>query len=573
MFIKIENLSKRLGEKTIFSDVNLMLTDSHKIGIIGKNGSGKSTFLRCIAGETETGKGKITIDPNGAQVTYFSQVLDLDQLKLDIADISNDKNIVDPTAFIYVVANNKELFSIWKRLNYPSGEEDYGELVDLYSEMGGYELEGKIAQELKKLGLNPEMKISEMSGGQKTRLQMAKLFVYQTSIMLLDEPTNHLDIEGIEVFYDFVKNFKGIMIIASHDRNLLTECVSKIILFENGKVREYGGNYEFYQTERNIERASSEERLRQNEKKISQLNESAKGLNERIEKHYEHKRKFNLAVERAARMDKKNKAHKTKIIQSKLKLYKDNDKMQAKNLINRQQKKLGTTRSHILDRSFKVSEQTHRGKIGWNLKLDFDTKPMEGDFALRLTDVSSGYEGKEIIKNLSFDLGSKAKLAITGPNGAGKTTLLKTIVGEIQPTSGSITLADQAKLGYLDQENLSLDYEKTVLQEFMQDSREMNDSEARAFLHFFLFEGEMPLRKVRTLSEGEKVKLKLAKLLYSKANLLILDEPTNHLDLPSQEVVEKALKDFEGAIIIVSHDKVLLRNLDVKKKLELGIVN
>lgn len=568
MFIKIENLSKKLGDRTIFSDVNLMLTDAHKIGIIGKNGSGKSTFLRCVAGETEHGRGTIDIDPHGSNVTYFSQVLDLDQLKLDIADIS-DKNIIDPTGFAYVLANNKKLFDIWKRMNFPSGEEDFGELIDRYTEDGGYELESKIAIEMKKIGLDPEMKISQMSGGQKTRLQLAKLFTYQTPIMLLDEPTNHLDIDGIELFYNFVKNFKGIIIIASHDRNLLTECVDKIILFEDGKVSEYTGNYEFYQKERNIERSQSEERHRQNEKKITQLNESAKGLDSRVERHYEHKRRFNLVVERAARMDKKNKARKTKIIKTKLKLYRDNDKMQAKNLINRQQKKLGESRAHILDRAAKVSEQTSKGKIGWNLKLDFDTKALEGDFSLRLESVSAGYPGKTLVKDFSLDLGSKGKIALTGPNGSGKTTLLRTIVGELHPISGEILFAKQAKIGYLDQENLSLDYDKTVLAEFMQDAREMNDSEARAFLHFFLFEGEMPLRKVRTLSEGEKVKLKLAKLLYSKANILLLDEPTNHLDLPSQEVVEKALKDFEGAMIIVSHDKVLLRNLGVKKQIKL----
>jgi ATP-binding cassette subfamily F protein 3 len=569
MYIKIENLGKKLGEKYLFSGVNLMLTDSHRIGIVGKNGTGKSTFLKMLLGEIMPDKGTIKIDPANAKVTYFSQILDIDKLALEIASIGS-KNISEPNAFLFLLSRQKELFDIWLKMNFPDGTEDFSDLIDIYTENGGYELENTIFMELKKLGLDPEKKISEMSGGQKTRLQLAQLFVYKSEILLLDEPTNHLDIDGIELFYDFIKNFKGLVIITTHDRNLLTECINKIILFENCKVSEYSGNYEFYQNQRQIERIQSEERYRQNEKKISKLNEAASVLASRISRHYENKKKFNRAVERAARLDKKNKARKTKIIKTKLKLYRDNDKMQAKNLISRQQKKLGASRSVILDRAKKTSQQVQKGKIGWNMKLDFDTDVMDGDFALRIDKISSGYDDKLILKDFSMDLGSKGKIAITGPNGSGKSTLLKTIIGEITPIKGTIDISDQAKIGYLDQENLSLDHDSTVLSEFLKDAREMNDSEARAFLHFFLFEGDMPLRKVRTLSEGEKVKLKLAKLLYSKSNLLLLDEPTNHLDLPSQEVVEKALKDFDGAMIIISHDRVLLRNLGIKKEIKLN---
>jgi len=568
MFIKVENLSKNLAGKNIFSSVSLMLTPSHKYGIIGKNGSGKSTFLKSILGEISPDRGVVQIDPSNSKITYFSQIIELEKLDLEISEIA-DKNIVEPTGFIYLLSQSKELFNLWKKINFPDDTSDFSDLIDQYTELGGFDLESRIITESKKLKFNPDDKISKYSGGQKTRLQLAKLFIYKSEILLLDEPTNHLDISGIELFYEFVKNFKGILLIASHDRNLLTECTDKILLFENGSVKEYSGNYEFYQKEKLLERVRAEERFRQNEKKVTKFNIAARKLSERISKHDENKRKLGIAVERAARLSKKNKAQKTRIIQNKLKLYRDNDKMQAHFLIQRQQRKLASSRSVILDRAGKASHSLYKSKIGWSLKLDFKTKPIEGNYSLKLSDLSIGYSGNNLAGNLNLEVGPTQKVAITGANGSGKSTLLKTLTGQISPLDGGYEISPQAKIGYLDQENLSLDPESLVISEFLKDARDMDEAEARNFLHFFLFEGEMPLRKVKTLSEGEKVKLKLAKLLYSKANLLLLDEPTNHLDLPSQEVVEKALRDFTGSIVLVSHDKVLIKNLNIQKVLAL----
>lgn len=568
MFIKVENISKKLGVRPIFSSVSLMITPSHKYGLIGKNGSGKTTFLKTILGEINPDKGIVHIDPPNSKVTYFSQVLELDNLNKEVADISN-KNVLEPTGFIYLLSHNKNLFNLWQKINFPNDTYDIGELIDQYSELGGYELENKIITESKKLGLNPDDKISNYSGGQKTRLQLAKLFVYKSEILLLDEPTNHLDISGIEIFYDFVRNFKGILIIATHDRNLLTECINKIVLFENGIAKEYSGNYEFYQKEKLQERIKAEERLRLNEKKIAKLNLAAKKLSDRISKHEEKRRKLNIVVQRASKLAKKNKAQKTKIILNKLKLYRDNDKMQANFLIQRQQRKLASNRSIILSRAENVSKLQNKMKIGWSLKLDFKTNQIDGNYSLKINDLTIGYPGNKLVENINLQLGPKEKVAVIGPNGIGKSTLLKTLAGLISPLGGYFEISPQAKVGYLDQENFLLDHESSVISEFLKDARDMNEADARNFLHFFLFDGDMPLRKVKTLSEGEKVKLKLAKLLYSKANILLLDEPTNHLDIPSQEVVEKALRDFDGAIILVSHDKVLIKNLNIKKVLAL----
>lgn len=568
MFIKIQNLMKKLGDRTVFSDVDLMLTDSHKYGIIGKNGSGKTTFLKVILKELIPEKGSVQIDPANAGVAYFSQVLENESLEIELKEINSQKQF-EATGFLYLIRSNPQIYSLWKQINTPSEESDYSAIIDEYTEIGGYEFESKIFEITKRLGIDASQKISELSGGQKTRLQLSKILIADANILLLDEPTNHLDQEGLEFFYDFVAKFKGIILIASHDRNLLNNAIDRIILFEDGKVKEYSGNYDFYQKEKNQERIEREERLRLNEKKVAKLNESAKKLSERINKHEEHSRKFNEAVARAARLDKKNKARKTKIIQDKLRLYRDNDKMGRDFLVQRQQVKLSSNRQNLLNRA-KKAKDTKDYKIGWSLKLDFETKEIQSDFALKIKDLNAGYDSKELIKNFDLNLASDEKVVVTGPNGVGKSTLLKTIAGEINPLSGEILKADKLKIGYLDQENLSLNYDSVILDEFMKDARSMNDSQARAFLHFFLFEGDMPLRKVRTLSEGEKLKLKLAKLLYSKANLLLLDEPTNHLDIPSQEVVEKALKDYTGSMILVTHDRTLIKNLNIKKEIKLN---
>lgn len=568
MFIKVENLEKKLGGNMIFSGVNLMLSNSYKYGVIGKNGSGKSTFLKILTGIETQDKGKITIDPPNAKINYFSQFIEEKTIKEDIEGSTN-VNLREVTAFSYLISQNRDLFKIWEKMIFPDEGSDISALIDEYTEIGGYEVEGRIFNLCKKYGINPEKKVHNLSGGQKTRLQIIKLQLYESDILLLDEPTNHLDQEGIQDFYDYVAKFKGIILIASHDRNLLSECVDRIILFEDNTSKEYSGNYEKYYEQKIQERISAEERLRQNEKKIEKLNLAASKLSKRIAKHVEKKRKFNIAVARAARLDKKNKARKTRIIQAKLKLYKDNDKMQSKNLISRQAKKLHQIREVILDRAQRKSQGNVSRKIGWSLKLDFDIKPVEGDFALKIEDLSCGYDSNVIVDRFNLSVEPGERVAIVGPNGAGKSTLLKTVAGIIPPIQGKVDFPAPTKIGYLDQENLSLNIDKSIIEEFLSDATETSDAEARSFLHFFLFEGDMPLRKVKTLSEGEKVKLKLAKLLYSKSNLLLLDEPTNHLDLPSQEVIEKALKDFPGTIILITHDKTLIRNLGVQKKFDI----
>jgi ATP-binding cassette subfamily F protein 3 len=559
MFIKIENLAKKYNEEYVFSNVNLMLTDAHKIGIIGKNGSGKTTFLEILARRLTPEKGKIEIDPNGAKVIYHSQVLENDITGGDDGTLMN--------CFSYLLSQNPTLFELHKQIANPTDLANFPELISEYTEKGGYALESRIVEICKRLKLDPDQSINSLSGGQKTRLQLGKVMLDKADILLLDEPTNHLDIDGIEFFYEFIEKFHGIVIIATHDRNLLTRSITKIIEFEDHVVREYTGNYEFYKKQKLEKRLAAENKMRANERKVEKLNMSAKGLEDRITRHEKRATEATEINLRISRMEKKNKSSKTKIIQKKLSIYKDNDKLIRNFKLDRQATKLSANRSNILSKAGRI--KTVRKKVGWGMKMDFDVETAQSNYLLRISKLSKNYGEKEVLKDFSFELKTGEKVAITGPNGTGKTTILKCIADEITDYKGGVMIADQVKIGYLDQENASLDFENTVLHEFELVANGMPEGEARAFLHFFLFEGNMAQRKVGNLSEGEKLKLKLAKLLYSKANLLLLDEPTNHLDIASQEVIEKALHDFEGSIVLVTHDEALMKGIGVNRIINL----
>ncbi len=529
-----------------------MLTDKHHIGVVGKNGTGKTTLLKIILGEEKPERGTVVVDPKSAKIAYHSQVLDtvLDE---------------EQSVFGYLMSRRPQLYDVWKQLQ-DTDRENIVDVISEYTDLGGYLYEDRIVDTARKLKLDLEQKIGSLSGGQKTRLRLGTLLVTDHDILLLDEPTNHLDIEGIEWFYNYLEEYRGLVVIVSHDRNLLTRAVGKIIEIEDMTIKEYSGNYEYYKSRKLEERIAAEQRMRENERKVDQLNQAASKLDERVKRHEERAQRVQSHNLRVARLEKKNKSARTKLVMKKLSLYRDNDKLSANFKIGRQQEKLSTTRRQLLERASDINKP--KAKIGWNMKIDFHVPVIEGDFAIRVKNVSKNYGERNVLENISFYANGKDKVHIKGPNGSGKTTLLRSILGEIEH-EGLVELSSQAKVGYLTQENTSLNPENTALGEFMQVAKNIPEGEARAFLHFFLFEGDMPLRKIKSLSEGEKLKLKLAKLLYATNNILLLDEPTNHLDIPSQEVIEKALKDYDGCLILVSHDEELVKSIGVTKTIEL----
>jgi ATP-binding cassette, subfamily F, member 3 len=561
MYIKIDNLSKKYGEEPLFEKVNLMFTDSHRVGLVGKNGTGKTTFLKILAKLIKQERGHILIDPPKSRIVYHAQVLENEWLESG----ENEEGYL--TSFQYLISQKPEFFTLWRKINSGNESFDYTELIAEYTQLKGYEFEDRIIKALKRLKLDPDQEVRTLSGGQKTRLQFGKLLIEDHEILLLDEPTNHLDIDGIEWFYNYIENYKGIVIIATHDRNLLTRSINKIIEFEDKQLHEYSGNYEYYRKKKLETRISAESKMKQNERRVDKLNEAAKSLENRINRHEVRAKEAQRAVLRVARLTKKNRSAKTTIIKKKLSLYRDNDKLTRNFKLDRQAVKFKANRSSLLTKADRVD--TGRKKIGWNMKIDFNTPVIESDFVVRVKKLSKSFDDKKVLDNLTLTVMKNEKVALTGPNGSGKTTLLKSIVGEIKDYTGEIYIPEAISVGYLEQETESLDFESTVLAEFLTVTPRLTDAEARSFLHFFLFEGDQPLRKVKTLSEGEKLKLKLAKLLYSNHNLLLLDEPTNHLDIASQEVIEKALKDFEGCIILVTHDEALIKGVGINKIVQL----
>lgn len=560
MYIKIENLSKRFGEQVLFEKVNLMFTDSHRIALVGKNGTGKTTFLKILTKEIKAEKGHILIDPPKAKIVYHQQVLELDESDLE------------KTSFLYLLSTNQQYYGLWKEINYPKEDADVVELIAEYSQKGGYDFEDRIIKACKRLKLDPDQSVKTLSGGQKTRLQFGKLLIEEHEILLLDEPTNHLDIDGIEWFYNYIENYNGIVIIATHDRNLLTRSINKIVEFADHKVSEYSGNYEFYREQKRAQRIAAENRMKANERRVEKLNEAAKDLENRVKRHEQRAQELQNATLRVARLTKKNKAARTRIIKKKLSLYRDNDKLTRNFKLDRQAVKFKAARTNLLTKADRID--TARSRIGWNMKIDFNTPPIESDFVLRIKNLSVSFGEKKVVSGFSAEVLKNQKIALVGPNGVGKTTILRSIAGEFTGYEGEIFVSESVNVGYLDQENASLNYETTVLEEFLTVAgKSISESEARSFLHFFLFEGDQPLRKVKTLSEGEKLKLKLAKLLYENHNFLLLDEPTNHLDIASQEVIEKALKDFSGSILLVTHDDALMKGIGVDKLVTLQPVS
>jgi ATP-binding cassette subfamily F protein 3 len=500
-------LAKAYGDDDIFQDVSVSIPHGARIALVGPNGSGKTTLLRILEGSDSPSDGSVT-RMQGLQVGFLPQEADL--------IVSGERPLWDEmlVAFEGLIAQEAKLHQMAEQLAASPADQElldaYGQAQAHFELVGGYEYTTLIQKTLGGLGFDQEdfqRPVSQLSGGQKTRALLARLLLEQPDLLVLDEPTNHLDIQAIEWLEKWLKNFKGALLIVSHDRYFMDNVVNHIWELIFGRLEEYRGNYSHY--------------LKQREERHQNL------LTE-----YERQQEFVAKTEDYI----------------------------ARNIAG-QNTRQAQGRRRRLER-FLRDEAITRPREQRFMRLNLQSKKRSGDRVLSTHKLVIGYHDDGVplfnVPDITLIRGECA--ALIGPNGTGKSTFLKTILAQLAPLDGLATLGAGVEVGYFAQAHEGLDADKTVIDEILT-LRNMPISEARSFLATFLFTGDDVYKPVASLSGGERGRVALAKLSLSGANLLLLDEPTNHLDIPSQEILEAVLADFDGTILLVSHDRYLIRNL------------
>lgn len=519
MILSLENVSKIYNGNTVLDNVALTIEDNDRIGLVGVNGCGKSTLLRIITGEEEP---ETQPEPNVARVAvtksasigFLAQNTGLDRSSTIIEEMTS--------VFSWLLKIGDELRELEKTMASPEAHsdekkfaeisEEYARKTAIFESNDGYLINVKINKVLNGMGFGTETYdrvISTLSGGEKTRLALSKLLLENPNLLILDEPTNHLDFNTIMWLEDYLKDYKGALLIVSHDRYFLDKLTTSTCEIERGRLKRYKGNYSAFT------KLKEADVIRQMKEYEAQQEEIAK-LQDFIDRNLVRATTSNMAKSRIK-------------------------KLEAMELIE------------------KPVTNTKSAKI----KFEYDIAPPIDVLTVKNIDVSvgSGYDRKTLVDNLSFEVKRGEKLGIIGSNGIGKSTLLK-IIQHILPCShGSVEWTKNIKISYFDQENSQLDFNKTVMEEVHSRYRTMSDLEIRSILGSVRMVGENVFKPISVISGGERAKLCFAIMMLERGNVLILDEPTNHLDIDTKEVLEKALCDYDGTIIFVSHDRYLLNRL------------
>lgn len=519
MILSLENVSKIYNGNTVLDNVALTIEDNGRIGLVGVNGCGKSTLLRIITGEEEP---ETQPEPNVARVAvtksasigFLAQNTGLDRSSTIIEEMTS--------VFSWLLKIGDELRELEKTMASPEAHsdekkfaeisEEYARKTAIFESNDGYLINVKINKVLNGMGFGTETYdrvISTLSGGEKTRLALSKLLLENPNLLILDEPTNHLDFNTIMWLEDYLKDYKGALLIVSHDRYFLDKLTTSTCEIERGRLKRYKGNYSAFT------KLKEADVIRQMKEYEAQQEEIAK-LQDFIDRNLVRATTSNMAKSRIK-------------------------KLEAMELIE------------------KPVTNTKSAKI----KFEYDIAPPIDVLTVKNIDVSvgSGYDRKTLVDNLSFDVKRGEKLGIIGSNGIGKSTLLK-IIQHILPCShGSVEWTKNIKISYFDQENSQLDFNKTVMEEVHSRYRTMSDLEIRSILGSVRMVGENVFKPISVISGGERAKLCFAIMMLERGNVLILDEPTNHLDIDTKEVLEKALCDYDETIIFVSHDRYLLNRL------------
>lgn len=521
MAITAHQISRSYGLNPILKDITFSVNLGERVGFIGPNGSGKTTLLRIMAGEEEADSGHVSLSPAGLHLGYLTQGFEPEPT-LTLSQLLQ-QTVGDPAAI------EAELARLGLALSEEPEREDvqvaYDEALARLSRVD----DGRIQSTLTIFNLDnidPDLSVHHLSGGQKTRLAIALIILDEPDMLLLDEPTNHLDIEMLEWLEEWLADFPGGAMIVSHDRTFLDRTVTRIIDLnpETQTVRDYPGNYSDY----------LEQYLQEQEKLLSAYRDQVyeiRRMRQDIAQTMEQAR----SVERSTTPRQPNVRRLAKKVAKKAK-----------------------SREKKLDRYVASDERVEKPKQGWQMKLAFSQAEYIGRDVLRLENLAVGYPGQSpLLANLNEEITLGQRVVLTGPNGSGKTTLLRTIAGQIKPLSGTFHIGSSVQMGYMSQEQENLVPDRTPLNT-IQAVAAMNQTEARSFLHFFLFTGDEAIRPVAQLSYGERARLALARLVAMGCTFLLLDEPINHLDIPSRTRFEQALAHYQGTVLTVVHDRYFI---------------
>ncbi|WP_168119778.1 ABC-F family ATP-binding cassette domain-containing protein [Paenibacillus sp. HB172176] len=519
MLLQVSNISKNYGITPVLSQISMQVQERDRLGLVGVNGAGKSTLLKIIAGELSADSGDIH-KAKETKIGYLAQN----------SGLSSDRTIIDEMKAVFsdLLAAESELRAMEieiSQLAQQENEKRYTDLLERYAkrsdwfrEQGGFEINTRINSVLHGMGFGQfdlTTLISTLSGGQKTRLALARILLQAPDLLMLDEPTNYLDIETLTWLESYLRGYSGAIVVVSHDRYFLDALANTIVEIERHSAKRYTGNYSRY-----LELKSAEYEIEL--------------------KHFEKQQ------DEIAKLEQ--------FIQ--------------RNIVRASTTKRAQSRRKALERMDRLDKP--QGDLK-KASFTFEIERMSGKDVLAVHDLSIQFPEKSapVFRHVDFTLTRGETVALIGPNGIGKSTLLKSLMNQYKPATGTIQFGTNVKIGYYDQEHTRLNGRNTVLEELWQEYPHIEEARIRTVLGNFLFSGEDVLKRISSLSGGEKARVSLAKLMLAQANLLILDEPTNHLDLFSKEVLEAALLDYEGTLLFISHDRYFLNKM-AERIIELG---